>query len=216
MSLQTQCVLQVRRCSLAGILGQRKNPEATRKLAQDFGANVEQLAGITYLINRKNRAVKDVVSAGQAFREAGYQYSFQWGDTKGLRLVPCKAVASCKAETDAAEIRLANAIDAYVMAYPSLVREAEYRDTGLGLLFDASEYPASHHIRKMFRYGVEYMPVPQASHFVADLTNDLIDEAKAELTRTNAVRANEAVNDILNRVEKGVSDYIDKDVSQSS
>jgi hypothetical protein len=210
MLLQKQCVLQVRRCSLGGLLGQRKNPEATRKMALDFGANVGQLAGVTYLINPKNRQRKDVIAAGQAYREAGYKYSFQWGDTKGLRLVPCKALDSVRAETQLQTARLETAIDAYVQAYPELVREAEYRDTGLGLLFDASEYPSQRRIRKMFQYGTEYMPVPDAKHFIADMAEHMVNDAKAELTRNNAIRANEAVNDILGRVEAGVSEYLDK------
>ena len=210
MQLQEQCVLQARRCSVKGLLGQRKNAEATRKMAHDFGANVEQLAGITFLINRKRREVKDVVSAAQAFREAGYGYSFQWGDTKGLRLVPVKAEPDMRRATDAAQARFWGAVDDYVSAYPFLVKEAEMKMTGLGLLFDVEEYPQQNKIRGLFQCAVEYMPVPQSNHFVARLADSVAETAREQLTKTIALRANEAVNDILVRVEKGVADYIDR------
>jgi hypothetical protein len=210
MQLQKQCVLQARRCSLAGLLGQRKDLAATGLIAQRFSSAQKAVSGIKYLINRQNRQVKDVVSAGQAFREAGYGYSFAWGDTKGLRLVPCKAEPQVRAETDKAEARFWDAVDKYVAVYPELVREAELKTTGLGLLFDAEEYPAKRKIRGMFQCATEYMPVPESKHFVAELAEDVANDAREQLTKTIALRANEAVNDIVARVETGVGDYLDK------
>ena len=210
MHLQKQCVLQTRRCSLKGLLGQRRDNSATACIVERFSTEAKSVAGTKFLINRKHSEVKELVAAAQAYRQAGYQYSFQWGDTKGLRLVPCKAVPDCEAETAVADKRFWNGVDAYAYIYPQLVKEAEQISTGLGHLFDLNDYPAQSRIRGMFEAKTEYMPVPDSSHFVADLTESMINDAKAEMVRTNNIRANEAVNDILTRVENGVGEYLER------
>lgn len=80
----------------------------------------------------------------------------------------------------------------------------------LGRMFDITQYPEAEQVARMFKSGVEYWPMPEGGHFVADIAEESAKEARETLTKANLERTNEAVNDLIGRVEKTVQMYVDK------
>jgi hypothetical protein len=98
----------------------------------------------------------------------------------------------------------------YIAIYPQLVDESRQAIIGLGGLFDGSQYPKQEVLKSLFNHSVEYWPIPQGSNFVADLAQEAADEARNALKAANEQRAKAAVNDLVSRVEKAVTTYVDK------
>jgi len=194
---------------LGGLLGERRDAGASAMVAEKYSAAEKTCKASKYLINRQHKAVKAVQAAAQRIRDCGYKYSFPWGDSR-LRLLPVKAESAYRTKVDAAISDFWDCVDDYVTVYPSLVYDAEQTSTGLGLLFDATEYPRKDQIKGMFKLAVEYWPIPDGKHFIADLTQEAADEARANLSKMATERANEAVNETLQRVESGVAEYIER------
>lgn len=205
--LQKNTMLVGTTVKLAGFLGERKDTGATELIASKYQADEKAVKGAKFLIDRTYPAVKRGVAMAQRVRQCGYDYSFPWGDSK-LRLLPVKARDDFDAKIQQAIADFWSVIDnEYLPAYPHLVKEAEHR---LGLLFDPHNYPNVNDVRKLFKCQVEYWPVPSGDNFIADIAQDAANEARQSLQRIAVERANEAVNETLTRIEKGVSLYVAK------
>lgn len=207
--LEKRAMLVSINVTLGGLLGERRDKGANEVVSKAYGSNAKRTKAAKYLIDRTNKQVKAVVAAAQRVRDTTYYYSFPWGDTK-LRLVPVKAHDKFRAAIDKDLKHLEQAEADYIAVYPQLVDQSRQAIVGLGGLFDGSQYPTQDTLKAMFRHGIEYWPIPQAGNFVADLAQDAADEARKALIEANEQRAKSAVNELIARVEKGVSSYVEK------
>lgn len=207
--LQCNAVLHQTTVKLGGLLGERRDKGASETVSNTYSASSKQVKAAKYLINRQHKKVKAVQAHAQRIRDLVYKYSFPWGDSN-LRLLPIKAH---KEFTDKLEIAIRefwDSVDEYVAYYPYLVEDSKQNLTGLGLLFDPAQYPPQEKIKGYFSVSVEQWPIPASEHFVAGLVEDAAEQAKATITKLVVERQNQAVNDMLHRVEEGVAEYIDK------
>ena len=209
LELSKKAMLVTVNIKMEGLLGERRDKAANELVSDKYRADASLVKTAKYLINRKHPKVKIVVSRAQRVREIAYENSFAWGGTN-LRMLPIRAHAHFDSKVNEAIRDLKEAWDEYELYYPSLVADAERTISGLGGLFDASQYPPKEHIKGMFSAGVEYWPIPDSGHFVAEIAEEVAQEARDAVVKNNTLRANSAINEMLARVEKGVAKYIDK------
>jgi hypothetical protein len=194
---------------MEGLLGERRDREASELVSNKYKANSRRTKTAKYLIDRQHPSVKRVVAMGQRVRDTMYRYTFPWGGTN-LRLLPVKAHVAFEYAINEAIRDLKEAQAEYIRLYPALVAESKQTLTGLGHLYDPNDYPTQDRIAKLFTCGVEYWPIPDSGHFVADIAQEAADDARKQIVDSNTLRANQAVNSMLARVEETVGVYVDK------
>lgn len=209
MDLAKRAMLVSVNIKLEGLLGERRDRGASEFVSHTYSAAVKRTKTSKYLIDRQHPKVKSVIAAAQRVRDVVYRYTFPWGDSK-LRLLPVKAHDEFTAKVDNALADLRGVWKDYIQVYPILVQDSEQRETGLGRLFDASQYPPQEKVRAMFYAGVEYWPMPAGGNFVADIATETANQVKASIEAANINRMRLAVNEMIDRVEHTVKLYVDK------
>jgi hypothetical protein len=189
-----------------GLLGERKDRQASELVQSHYQISDRRAKASKYLIDRTNKAVKRVVAASQRVREVVYRYSLPWGDEK-MRLVTTKTVDEFRSKLKVAIDDLENAWDDYVRAYPDLKDQSELE---LGELFDPHQYPSHNEIKGLFKINVNYWPFPETGHFVADMSSDAANEARQNMENEIEERLLAATQDMVDRAQKVVAAFIEK------
>lgn len=96
-----------------------------------------------------------------------------WSDN-GSRLLPMSNFMAYKEQLGVLESNYNALVDKFIDAYPNLVTAAAFQ---LGDLFDRNEYPDITSLRKRFKFGISFFPVPNAGDFRVDIN----EEAKADI-----------------------------------
>lgn len=189
-----------------GLLGERRDDTASLLVENTYSVAHRRTKASKYLIDRKHKAVKQVVAASQRVREVCYRYSMPWGDDRS-RLLPVKTAEEFRLKVGAAILELEQAREEYIQNYPALVSASE-RD--LGELFDKSQYPSTDRIREMFTVKVAYWPIPESNHFIAQISSEAAQEAKDSIEREIELRLLEATYDMVRRAKEVVVAFVDK------
>lgn len=189
-----------------GLLGERRDNTASLLLENTYNTAHRRTKASKYLIDRKHKAVKQVVAASQRVREVVYRYSLPWGDDR-VRLLPVRTVDEFKAKLGTALAELTEARENYIQNYPALVSASE-RD--LGELFDRSQYPSVDKIRDLFTHKVAYWPIPESNHFIAEISSKAAQEAKDSIESEIEQRLLEATYDMVRRAKEVVVAFVDK------
>lgn len=189
-----------------GLLGERRDNTASALVENTYGVAHRRAKASKYLIDRKHKAVRQVVAASQRVREIVYRYTMPWGDEK-LRLLPVKTADEFRSKVTVAMDELEAARAEYIQEYPALVAASE-RD--LGELFDRSQYPGVDRIQELFTAKVGYWPIPESNHFIAEISNEAAKEAKENIEREIEERLLEATYDMVRRAKEVVEAYIEK------
>ena len=96
-----------------------------------------------------------------------------WSDN-GSRLLPMSNFMAYKEQLGVLESNYNALVDKFIDSYPNLVTAAAFQ---LGDLFDRNEYPDATTLRKRFKFGFSFFPVPNAGDFRVDIN----EEAKADI-----------------------------------
>ena len=189
-----------------GLLGERRDNVASLLVENTYNTAHRRTKASKYLIDRKHKSVKQVVSASQRVREVIYRYTLPWGDDKS-RLLSVKLLETFREKLNPAIIELNEARENYIQHYPALVSASE-RD--LGELFDRSQYPRVDQIRGLFTTKVSYWPIPESGNFIAEISAEAAKEAKEGIEREIEQRLLEATYDLVKRAKEVVSIYVDR------
>ena|SRR6516162_9507822 len=189
-----------------GLLGERKDRQASELVQHTYNVSDKRAKASKYLIDRSNKLVKRVVAASQRVREVVYRYSSPWGDEK-MRLVTVQLLDTFRDKLAIAVKDLENAWDDYDRVYADLRDQSELE---LGSLFDASQYPLPNKVRELFRINVNYWPFPETGHFVADMSRDAAEAARSGLENEIEERLIAITQDIVDRAQKVVAAFVEK------
>lgn len=206
MDLTKKAMLVSVNISNGGLLGQRKNVKASTLVQNTYQVSDKRAQASTFLIDRNHKTVKRILAASQRVREVVYRYSLPWGN-ENMRLVPIKVLESFRYDLEQAFQDLEAARGDYLLHYPALVSASE-RD--LGPLFDPRQYPSQDEIKALFKAKVTYWPLPDSGHFVAEISKEAQDEAKASIESEIEERLVDASHDLVRRAKEVVQAFIDK------
>ena len=189
-----------------GLLGERRDNVASLLVENTYSVAHRRTKASKYLIDRRHKAVKQVVAASQRVREVVYRFTLPWGDDKS-RLLPVKLADVFRDKINVAVLELQEARENYIQHYPALVAASE-RD--LGELFDRSQYPQANQIGDLFTTKVSYWPIPESNNFIAEISEEAAKEAKNSIESEIEQRLIDATYDMVKRAKEVVSIYIDK------
>ena len=191
-----------------GLLGERKDQEATELVRSTYDVADKRAKASKYLIDRKHKKVKAVVAASQRVRETVYKYTNPWGDDKGSsRLLVVKLEPELRRNLDYAIKELQGAWKDYYHVYPQLVADSEKE---LGKLFDRAQYPDPDRIMELFKVNVRYWPFPDSGHFVADVSEEAAKRARQEIEQEIETRLLHTTYDMVDRAKDVVSTMLDR------
>jgi len=189
-----------------GLLGERRDSKASELVENSFNVSHRRTKASKYLIDRKHKSVKRVIAASQRVREVVYRFTLPWGDDK-LRLLPVKTAEQFRYAISNATTELEDARTEYIRNYPALVAQSEQ---DLAELFDATQYPGKDEIGALFKTKINYWPMPESGHFMADISESAAKEAKQAIEAEIEERLIEATYDMVRRAKDVVTSFLDK------
>lgn len=157
-----------------------------------------------YLIDKAHLA--DISSAANALRKFHYTRTLQWNDG-GQRIMPSKLFLEYREEMAKYKQAFDGAVKDFLTKYPQLMQDARMR---LGSLYRPEDYPAAHELRDLFAIELKIMPMPDAADFRIDISQEIQDEIRAEITQTIAARQADAVKDCWARMREVVGRIADQ------
>ena len=173
--------------------------EATRKVADDAGAERESVSVTKRLVDRKY--IADIASLSQEIRFTHYRLTLPWTND-GVRLLPVELHQQY-------EDRMRNLIDQRVKAIGAFVEQYEHAvdqaRVSLGDLFRAEDYPSPPAITGKFGCEYRFSPVPNGAHFVADVGDRERERIRADIEKHVEARVSASVGDVYARLHKAVA-----------
>lgn len=176
--------------------GSKKDAEITKEVCDDKGAGTDAGSWSNKLFPAKTCGKKNTFTALRthlgAMRSWHYNNSFIFEDSV-WRILPEKRIEAYKqvVEIDG-KARAKELLTAFEDDLPNLIDLARL---GRGEAFKESDYPTIETVRSMFKYSVDYRPIPSS----AGLNPALMAEAIEKLNELHARRLQEANETLVAR-----------------
>jgi hypothetical protein len=137
-------------------------------------------------------------------RQYHYEHTLPWTHD-GARILPSAGYMDYAAAVRALKNQIDTAVAAFVAEYPVLRERARLR---LGTLYREADYPDD--IAPYFSFKVSVLPMPDARDFRVDLSQDEIDEVKAQVEAQLQEATNTAMRDVWDRLYAAVARMVDR------
>jgi len=121
-----------------------------------------------------------------------YDNTTPWSDA-GQRLLVTARLPKFDAKMEEFRVKFDAQVASFVQAYPTLITA---QALALGDMFNRSEYPTAGDITQKFAMSCEYFPLPTAGDLRLDIVNEIQDDLRKRLQRTEQARIQKAVADI--------------------
>jgi len=129
-----------------------------------------------------------------------YKHTLPWAD--GVQILRTEGYFDFTSKLSAMRNQWHELVNEFIDRYPALIRQAEYN---LGTMFDPTDYPAQSDLRAKFVIDTRYLPVPEANDWRVDLSDETIDDLRANIERqlkdSQAVAMKEAWSRLFKVVE---------------
>lgn len=129
-----------------------------------------------------------------------------WEDD-GTRILTTAAYIEYVRKMKEARARVENEVKEFVKGLPEYITEARIR---LGNMFVEEDYPTEDELRSKFKYDVEVKPLPEASDFRAQLSDEATKHITKDIERRINRKMETAINDIFERVAERVGALVKK------
>ena len=202
LPIQQKAVLVSLRIS--GWSGRKQDKQATRELTERANAKPEAARVLKQLVSKERLA--DLNDLRSEMREEHFSLTMPWDDGE-RRLLPINVLDEYRRRIDALAEKRQAARDEFVDDYEDAVTEAE---TTLGDLFRREDYPDAGDIRLKISSEYDIVPVPDGSHFVANLGAEEAERLKQDLERRTAAKLTRAVSNLYSRIGKAVTIVADR------
>ena len=137
--------------------------------------------------------------ASQA-RKFFYDNSLPWL-SDGTRIISSENYIDFSKDFKKIRQKFDSAVKAFEVAYPSLQTQAQQK---LGQLYSAEEYPSATEIGQRFKIDLGYYPLPDATDFRIDISEQDKKEFEAKILDVQAKGLNECFNRLHDVVQKAV------------
>jgi hypothetical protein len=163
---------------------QKKDTEATEKLAAIYNANADQVFGSKSILNRKNPLFKKIEKIKGVARNTFLAMTGPWQDD-GFRIISTKRYPQLNQFIDEVTSQFGEAVDEMVKYFDDLKAEAKIN---LGDLYDESLYPSEDGLRRAFKITFETEVIPDRTSTVLDLDADRTKKIIADATAADNER----------------------------
>ncbi len=151
-------------------------------------------------------ALAKIQTVANGARDFLYSQTSPWGDD-GPRILSAKQYLHFTAGLAAKRDEFADAVSAFVAAYPATVADARTRLNGL---FNESDYPAPADIAARFSFDTEILPIPDSADFRVDLAQGQADDIRAAIEARTADVLQNTLRDAYARVADAVGKMAEK------
>lgn len=149
--------------------------------------------------------LKPVKKIESMIRAANAMLTLSWEE--GQRLVTMTALPKHQAAVQEWQQAYADAIDAFMLTWPAAVESSRVMHNGT---WDESDYPNPGKVREEFGLEIGYEPIPDSSHFIANVHADQLASMQAALEATNNRRIENAVNDVWDQILEPLNNMVDR------
>ena len=149
--------------------------EVTAQVTQAAGAKSDAARVTKRLVNRST--LRPIHQATDRIREQFIKLSLPWNDN-GQRLLPIATHKRFVEEMDKLIDARTAAVDQFLEGYAGAIEEAKNE---LGSLWKETDYPDATDIREKVSAQYEFLPVPDGSHFVADMAEEERERIKRQI-----------------------------------
>jgi hypothetical protein len=139
----------------------------------------------------------DINKFDSRIRAWNISQTLPWSD-KGQRLLPSSKFFEYKQALSNYEAMRKDMINKFLEKYDDLINEAEQ---ALGGLFKRDDYPDKAQVARQFEFKYSFLPVPVDGDFRVDIGNEAIDELKLQFNSSVNERVNNAMADVMWRLE---------------
>jgi hypothetical protein len=99
------------------------------------------------------------------------------------------------------------AVDEFIAEYPGLINRAQRNLNGL---FSAEDYPDVGSLHSKFRFSVSVSPVPDSGDFRVSLSDDEVNQIKADIEARVKDSISSAMRDAWNRLYQAIKHMVEK------
>lgn len=151
-------------------------------------------------------ALRDINHLAGKLRDMHYSATLPWGES-GERLLPAELYLQF--QLDMAELvrRFDAAAKAFIALYPDHAARARQR---LGSLYDPKDYPVAAEIERRFGADLSFSLVPDVADFRVDVSDEVAQRIRDDITRTVAQRQQAAMDDALERARELITRVRDR------
>jgi len=155
------------------------------------------------------KMLDDIRKFSASLRQFHLWRTLPWLD-RGPRLLPVSAVFDYKAAMNDRIDGFNALVDKFVNRYPDLVQQVQAKSTGLGYMFNPSDYPDASEIRGRFGVRLVFSPLPDSGDFRLDIPQEDLDDMRRGYEDNFNERLKEATQDAWDRLHKMLTTMSDK------
>ena len=171
----------------------------TREIAENKHADPREAGRyIKNLVDRE--ALKGINTVGNESRLEHYNLTMPWEDD-GSRLLPTKVYEKYKAKIDKLIAERDQERKEFIENYERFVADAKQQ---LGDMFNPDDYPDKSKLYDKVYMEYRIRPVPDAAHFVANLSDREAEKIKADMERQIEAQLEVSISDLYARIAKAV------------
>ena len=184
---------------LSSWYGRKTDREATADILERNNATKDRAKVIKRLISESR--LRPIHAITSELRQIHYKLTMPWDDG-GRRLLPVKVLERYRAEIAKLFEAREKSVSRLVKDYNATLEEAQ---TELGKLFYADEYPTADQIGRAFTHEYEIAPIPDGTHFVANIGEAEAERLRESIEKTIKRRTTEAATSLWERLSEAVT-----------
>lgn len=203
MSIVTDCM--VVNLQIGVWAGYRLDKEASRKVTEEAKAESDAARVNKHLIGKD--VIKPIMTAASSVRTHFYAKTLPWKDN-GDRLLTRKMFMGFMQDHGSLKDKFMDEVDQFLdVAYPRAKEQAGFR---MGELFNPSDYPTAHELRRKFYVNIDIDPVTEAHDFRVKLDKDHLAKVQHDIEAATQQRINRAMTDVWSRLHETLKHYYAK------
>lgn len=178
--------------------GARKYDRTATKEVED--AHQAKEAGRFNKVLMSSETLTNIGKVGSKIRLYHYENTLPWGDN-GDRILPTEKYFEYVTQIGLMRYEFGTLCDTFINEY---VEEKEASKKRLNSLYKESDYPQPESIRKKFDIGVSFMPIAEGNDLRVNMSAEVIDSIKSQITKELEKRITNATEDMLSRLREAV------------
>ena len=182
----------------------KRDKETTSDLNTSKNADQDASSVYKYLMAGSNHLEKIEKYAAKC-RAWNGQQTLPW--MKGVGLLPMENFFKYREQLGTMEANFNTLVDDFVVAYPSLVSAQAFK---LGDYFDATEFPDAESLPRRFKFGYNFLPVPESGDFRINCEARVKADLQEQYDKMYSEKLSEAMRDPWERLHTVLLHMTDK------
>jgi hypothetical protein len=185
---------------------ERTDREQSQRLMKHVKANPEAGKVVKSLVDHA-KYIKPLEKFRTSFKSMLYELTMPW--SYGVRVVSVEGYEILKERFEKYSMLFGAAIEHFIDSqYDEAKEEAAIEIEGLGEMFKEGDYPTKEQLRSKFT--AELIILPISTQITMAVPEGLKEEIEATVKKDYEARTTEALNKLVNKIDKALSDFAHK------